>query len=137
MNYLAQIGWHGINVMTFRHRGQGLEQCSPANCYTLSAISTIFVTLALIAEGNPFAGVMIGMLFHVAYMVLAIKMFSRMHVAGIACALAVFAVFRTLGATVAVDILGPESSVFRIWEPLSLIVFIIRSGLTETQGKKE
>lgn len=137
MNYLAQIGWHGINVMTFRHRGQGLEQCSPANCYALSAISTIFVALALIAEGNPFAGVILGVMFHIAYMILAIKMFSRMHVAGIACALVVFAIFRTLGATVAVDIVGPENSVFRMWEPLSLIIFILRSGLSATQGNKE
>lgn len=137
MNYLAQIGWHGINVMTFRHRGQGLEQCSKANCYTLTAISTFFIAIALAAESNTWQGVLIGVVFHLAYMALAMKMFNLKHVAGIACAFVVFAVFRTFNATVAADFIGAGNQVFRMWEPVALMVFIIRSGISKEQGTKE
>lgn len=137
MNYLAQIGWHGINVMTFRHRGEGLEQCSRANCYTLTAISTLIIALALAAESNTWQGVLIGVVLHLGYMALAMKMFNLKHVAGIACAFVVFGLFRVFNATVAADFIGAGNQVFRMWEPVALMIFIIRSGISQGQGKKE
>lgn len=136
MNYLAQIGWHGINVMTFKHRGQGLEHCSQMNCYTLTAISTLFVGLALVAEGNTMPGMLIGVVIHLGYMAMAMKMFSLRHVAGIACAFVVFALFRMFNATVAADFIGARNSVFNLWEPAAQVAFIIRSGVSDEQRKR-
>lgn len=136
MNYLAQIGWHGINVMTFRHRGQGLENCTKANCYTLIGISTLFVAMALVAEGNSAEGTLISIVIHLAYMALAMKWFSQRLVAGIACTFVAFALFRTFNATLAADFIGPQNQVFSLWELASLMIFIMRSGPSESFSKK-
>jgi hypothetical protein len=129
MHYLAQIGWHGLNVMTFRHRGEGLENCSKANCMTLIGISSFFVMLASIGYNKPALEVLVGTSLNTAYLLLAMRWFSARHTAGIACAVTAFSCSKFLAAIIAPDVLRSSYEMFRIWGPAAIIFFIWKSGI--------
>lgn len=127
MNYLAQIGWHGINIMTFRHRGEGLEKCSMQNCLALAGISTLLIGIAFICEGDNPASFIFGIMLHVAYMTFAVKGFSKTRAAGIACLFCVSAFVRMFNATIAEDLVGSRNLVFTLWEMFAMLWFIVKT----------
>lgn len=128
MGYFPQIFWHGINVLTFRHRGEGLQNCSVSNCYLLVAISTVMMTLTFACEYGTLQDTLISLVIHVIYIGMVAKMFGKPRLAGVCCLFTVFAIIRMFNATVASSFIGPQNTVFHIWELAALVFFIMKAG---------
>jgi hypothetical protein len=127
MNYLSTIAWHGLNIMTFRHKGEGLEDVSKNNVLTIAALSTLITTVALVAEGNSFKEILVDLLVYVAFFALFYKTWPIQRVAGIFCLFFVFAFVRVLNASVFYDWVAPQNMVFIMWECIAMMVYITRA----------
>lgn len=127
MNYLASIGWHGINILTFRHQGKGLENCSKQNCITLALISIMVNALVIISEGASAVDFLVMMTIHVLYLYLVVKWFGLVRASGISCFFITFGAIKVINATILASSVGPNNSVFLYWELAALMWFIIQT----------
>lgn len=127
MNYLSTIAWHGLNIMTFRHKGEGLEGVSKNNVLTIAAISSLVTVVALMVEGKDFKGILIDLLVYTAFLALFLKTCPLQRVAGIFCLFFVFAFIRVLSASVLSEWVGPENTVFILWECIAMMVYVSRA----------
>jgi uncharacterized Tic20 family protein len=126
MNYLSTIAWHGLNVLTFKHKGEGLESASKENVITITALCTLLTAVAMMLEGNSFSTLVISLVFYIGFMVMFYKLWSLQRLSGVFCLFFVYACIRILNATLLAPWVSPENIVFMTWECSAMMVYVGR-----------
>jgi hypothetical protein len=127
MHYLSTIAWHGLNVLAFRHRGEGLESASKANVITICALCTLMTAIAMAVEGADFFTLLISLVFYVGFMVMFFKAWSLQRLSGVFCLFFVYACIRILNATFLAQWISANDIVFLTWECSAMMVYVSRA----------
>lgn len=127
MNYLSTIAWHGLNILMFRHKGEGLESVTKSNALSVAAIATLMTAVALCFESKDILSALISLTVYVGFLVLFFKAWPAHRVAGVFCLFFVYAFIRIFIATVFPDWNTSQNMLFILWESIAMMVYITRA----------